>query len=118
MILDTIVWVALAIFGCIGFVQAVAWTMVRAACKQNAIYRVIPIGGEGKDIDRQLALAYTCLQWEANPSRQQYVLYNAGLDEKGMHDCEELAQIIGAVFIKTPEELPLLLGAGRSYLHS
>ncbi|MEM1485334.1 hypothetical protein V6615_10710 [Oscillospiraceae bacterium PP1C4] len=108
MILDTVIWVVMAILGCIGFVQTVTWIAVRCSCKRNKIYRVIPIGGAGKNAGNQMSLMYTCLQWEANPSKQIYVLYDAGLDEQGIKDCEELTRAAGVLFVRTPEELAKL----------
>ena len=80
--LDAIMWICMAILACVGFVQCATWLAVRHSCKGNHVYRVIPIGGEGKNTGNQMALMYTCLQWEANPSRQDYVLYGIGLNEQ------------------------------------
>ena len=107
--LDAIIWICMAILACVGFVQCATWLAVRHSCKGNHVYRVIPIGGEGKNTGNQMALMYTCLQWEANPSRQDYVLYGIGLDEKEQQACEELARAAGVCFVQTPDELEALL---------
>lgn len=107
--MDTIVWFIMAILTCIGFVQVITWIAVRNASRRNAVYRVIPVGGEGKNPGQQMALMFTCLQWESNPSRQIYVLYDAGLDEQGVRDCKELVRDTGALFVRSQEELDDLL---------
>ncbi len=109
MILDVALWIVMAVLGCIGLVEAITWIAVRMSRKGNRVYRVIPIGGEGKNTGDQMSLMYTCLQWEANPSEQVYVLYDAGLDEQGVKACEELTRAAGILFIRTPEELVQLL---------
>lgn len=103
--MDTILLFAMAVLSCVGFVHAVTWVAVRHASRRDSVYRIIPVGGEGKNPGQQLALMFTCLQWEANPSGQVYVLYDMGLDEQGVRDCRELVRDTGAIFVQTPQEL-------------
>ena len=60
-----------------------------------------------------MSLFYACLQWESNPSRESFILYDVGLDEAGARDCAALAQSAGAAFIRSPSELDARL---RSHL--
>lgn len=72
----------LSVFACIGFIHAAAWLAVRLSRKGNGVYKVVPVGGEGKNSGDQMSLFYACLQWESNPSGQVLLLYDAGLDER------------------------------------
>lgn len=99
----------LAVFACVGFVHTTAWLAVRLSRKGNRVYKVVPVGGKGKNTGDQMSLFYACLQWESNPSGQVLLLYDAGLDEQGIRDCEELARGAGVRFIRSPEELAELL---------
>ncbi len=107
--LDVLIWVAVALLACVGLVQLCTWAAVRYSRKSNRVYKVIPIGGEGKNTGDQMSLLYACMQWEANPSRQIYVLYNAGLNEEEIKACEQLTKSTGALFAHTPEELLALM---------
>ena len=82
---------------------------VRLSRKGNGVYKVVPVGGEGKNSGDQMSLFYACLQWESNPSGQVLLLYDAGLDERAARDCEELARGAGVRFVRSPEELAELL---------
>ena len=104
-----IFWTVAAMLACIGFVQVATWILVRAGWKGNHVYRVFPIGGEGKKAGDQMALFYACLQWEANPSRQTYLLYDAGLDAQASKDCAELAKGVGVRLVHSAEELAELM---------
>lgn len=95
----------LSVFACIGFIHAAAWLAVRLSRKGNGVYKVVPVGGEGKNSGDQMSLFYACLQWESNPSGQVLLLYDAGLDERAARDCEELARGAGVRFVRSPEEL-------------
>ena len=99
----------LSVFACIGFIHAAAWLAVRLSRKGNGVYKVVPVGGEGKNSGDQMSLFYACLQWEPNPSGQVLLLYDAGRDERAARDCEELARGAGARFVRSPEELAELL---------
>lgn len=90
----------LAILACVGLVQTISWIAVRRTAKQVPVARVFPVGGEGRDTGKQMAAMYACLQWEANPSGQGFVLYDAGLDEQGVRDCETLAAGAGISFVR------------------
>lgn len=109
MIFDGILWFGMAALACVGFVHLAAWVGIRAACRGNSIYRVIPIGGAGKNAGNQMSFMYICLQWESNPSRQAMVLYDAGLDEQTARDCQILADASGVRFVRSPQELLALL---------
>lgn len=109
MLLETLFWIFIAFLGCIGFVQTVTWLGLRASPKGNMIYRIFPVGGEGKNTGKQMALLYACMQWESNPTHQQYILYDAGLDEQGVKDCTELARGVGIPFVRSAEELQEIL---------
>ena len=78
---------------------------MRLSRKGNGVYKVVPVGGEGKNSGDQMSLFYACLQWESNPSGQVLLLYDAGLDERAARDCEELARGAGVRFVRSPEEL-------------
>ena len=99
----------LSVFACIGFIHAAAWLAVRLSRKGNGVYKVVLVGGEGKNSGDQMSLFYACLQWESNPSGQVLLLYDAGLDERAARDCEELARGAGVRFVRSPEELAGLL---------
>ena len=109
--IDTVCWFLFVALACIGFVHTAAWIAVRLSCKGNRIYKIVPIGGERAG-DR-MSLFYACLQWESNPSRESFILYDVGLDEAGARDCAVLAQSAGAAFIRSPSELDARL---RSHL--
>ena len=42
----------LSVFACIGFIHAAAWLAVRLSRKGNGVYKVVPVGGEGKKFGR------------------------------------------------------------------
>lgn len=107
--MNVIIWVAVVLLACLGLVQLFTWIAIRHSCKGNRVYKIIPIGGEGKNAGDQMSLLYACMQWEANPSRQIYVLYNAGLSEEEIAVCVQLTQNTGALFAKTPQELVALM---------
>lgn len=108
--LDFIFRVLLAVFACVGLVQTVSWFCVRGAVKHRRIVRVFPVGGE--DAGKQMSAMYACLQWEANPSRQSFVIYDAGLTEQGVRDCETLARGAGVAFVPGGK-LDEFIAAGR-----
>ena len=107
--LDVIIWVIVVLLACLGLVQLCTWAAVRYSWKGNRVYKIIPIGGSGKKTGDQMSLFYACMQWEANPSRQIYVLYNAGLSEEEIEACVQLTKSTGAIFVKTPQELIALM---------
>lgn len=106
---NIVLWFILAVFACVGFVQIVSWIAIRSAWKGNRIYRVVPVGGEGENLEQQLAMVYASLQWESNPSRQKYILYNMGLHQREIEDCCALARDTGIQFANSPEELLKIL---------
>ena len=108
--LEIVLWLVMAVLSCIGFVQVVSWLAIYTNRKGNRVYKVIPIGGDGIDPDTQLRLTWASLQWESNPARQVYILYDVGLDEEGKEDCRALVRNTGAHFAENPEELLELLG--------
>lgn len=97
--LDILCKVILAVLACVGLVETVSWLAVRSAAKHSRVLRIFPVGG-GKNTGKQMSAMYACLQWEANPSRQQVVLYDAGLDDQGLQDCEKLTQGAGVAFVR------------------
>lgn len=97
--LDFLCKVVLAVLACVGLVETVSWLAVRGAVKHSRVLRVFPVGGGG-NTGRQMSAMYACLQWEANPSRQRVVLYDAGLDDQGVRDCEKLTEGAGVDFIR------------------
>lgn len=105
---DVIFRVLLAVLACVGLVQIVSWICVHSAVRGRRIVRVFPVGG---DAGKQMAAMYACLQWEANPSGQTFVLYDAGLTEQGVKDCEALARGAGVAFVR-PGKLEEFLSAG------
>lgn len=108
--INAITWLVVALLACIGFVQLAGYFAIRSARRGGQAFRVFPIGGQGEKPQRQMAFFYTCVQWEANPSGQTNILYNAGLDEAGSRECAQLAKESGALFANSPEELADLLG--------
>ncbi|MCI8650590.1 MAG: hypothetical protein HFG20_10810 [Anaerotruncus sp.] len=106
---NIILWFLLAVLACVGFVQVVSWIAVHSAWKGNRVYRVIPVGKDTENLEQQLALVYASLQWESNPSRQKYILYNIGLHQRGIEDCCALARDTGIQFANSPEELLKIL---------
>lgn len=107
--LEVILWVAVALLTCLGFVQLCTWIAIRCSWKGNRVYKIIPIGGEGKKTGDQMSLLYACLQWDANPCHQIYVLYDVGLNEDEVKACEQLTKNTGALFVKTPQQLAALM---------
>ena len=107
---EWIPWLLLGILACVGFVDCCTWLHLRIWRKPVKLYRLIPVGGEGKDTEQQLAAAYASLQWEQNPMRYQYVLFDAGLPEKQAKECIQLARGAGVEFVRDIEELESLLG--------
>ena len=99
--------VAVGLLACVGLVQAVSWAAVRLARKGGRVYRVVPVGGAQSG--DQMSLVYACLQWEANPSGQRTLVYDAGLDEEAARACQRLAEAAGAAFVRTPWELAAIL---------
>lgn len=106
---DVIFRVLLAVLACVGLVQTVSWLCVRSAVRNRRVVRVFPVG---EDAGKQMTAMYACLQWEANPSRQTFVLYDAGLTEQGVKDCETLARGAGVAFVRRGR-LEEFLAAGR-----
>ena len=107
--MNILVMIALCLLACVGLVQTASWIAVRLGNKQGRVYRVFPIGGEGKNPGRQMARMYSCLQWESNPSRQVYVLYDMGLDDQAVKDCKELSESAGVAFVRSPHQLDRLM---------
>lgn len=107
--LDVIIWIAVVLLACLGLVQLCTWFAIRYSRKGNRVYKIIPIGGAGKKAGDQMSLLYACMQWDSNPSRQIYVLYNVGLSEEEIKACEQLTKNTGAFFAKTPQELIALM---------
>lgn len=97
--LDLIFRMLLAVLACVGLVETISWIAVRRTARTVPVVRVFPVSGEGKDTGKQMAAMYACLQWEANPSGQRFVLYDAGLEEQGVKDCETLAAGAGVTFV-------------------
>lgn len=107
--LDFIMKVILGLLACVGFIQTASWMAVRLNSRHAAVLRIFPIGGTDKSPGKQMAAMYTCLQWEANPSKQTFVLYDAGLGEQGVRDCESLSKSAGVLFVRNAKELEALL---------
>lgn len=107
--LDFVCRVFFGIVACVGIVHIMAWVMARWGSREVQGARIFAVGGDGRDTGRQMAAMYASLQWEANPARQIYILYDAGLDEQGIKDCETLAQGSGALFVRNQKELDALL---------
>ena len=96
--LNFILHILLALFTCVGVVQTFSWFAVRSAARPFQILRIFPVGGD--NTAKQMAAMFACLQWEANPAGQTFVLYDVGLDEQGAKDCMELAKGAGASFVR------------------
>ena len=105
---EIILWLTVAALACVGFVQVCTWISIRMGSRRSRVYRVFTNGGEGRT-EEQLAQVYSCLQWEANPSQQVYVLYDVGLDEGGVRECRVLTSGTGIRFVQSAQELDALL---------
>lgn len=99
--LNFILHILLALFTCVGVVQTFSWFAVRSATRPFQVLQVFPVGGD--NTAKQMAAMFACLQWEANPAGQTFVLYDVGLDEQGAKDCLELAKGAGASFVRRGE---------------
>lgn len=107
--LDIIVQILIGCFACVGVVQVVSWLFVRCNRRKNKIYRVVPVGGEGNIPEEQMSLMYACIQWEANPAGMQTILYDVGIGQENLKECEQLAKSIGVRLVHSPQELETLL---------
>lgn len=97
------------LLACVGVVQMLSWVAIRLGSRRGRVLRVFPIGGKDANTDAQLAQMYSCLQWEANPSRQIYVLMDMGLDEQGARDCTALANGANVLFVRSMSELEAVM---------